>query len=70
MEESDLLKLFKDLENECKNLKNELFKLAWYMRGGLTYQEALHLSPDERAIIGNIVKENLDTAKKTGQPFF
>lgn len=70
MPESDIIKYFKDLENDCKNIKNELFKLCWYMRGGLTYQEAIHLSPDDRSIIGKIVKDNLETAKKTGQPFF
>ena len=40
------------------------------MRGGVTWQEGLNLSPDERQIIGQLVKENLDTTKKTGQPFF
>lgn len=40
------------------------------MRGGLTWQEALDMSPDERAIVADLVKENLETAKKTGQPFF
>ena len=45
-------------------------KLCWFMRGGVTYQEALNLSPDEREIIGKLVKENLETTKKTGQPFF
>jgi hypothetical protein len=40
------------------------------MRGGLTWQEALDLSPEERQIVGQLVKENLDTTKKTGQPFF
>jgi len=70
MPESDIIKYFKDLENDCKNIKNELFKLCWYMRGGLTYQEAIHLSPDDRSIIGKIIKDNLETAKKTGQPFF
>lgn len=40
------------------------------MRGGLTYQEALNLSPDEREMVGRLVKDNLETTKKTGQPFF
>jgi len=40
------------------------------MRGGLTWQEALELSPDERSIVGDIIKDNLETTKKTGQPFF
>jgi hypothetical protein len=44
--------------------------MCWYMRGGLTWQEALELSPDERSIIGDLIKDNLETTKKTGQPFF
>jgi hypothetical protein len=48
----------------------ELMRLCWYMRGGLTLSEAYNLSPDEREIVGKLVNENLETAKKTGQPFF
>jgi hypothetical protein len=40
------------------------------MRGGVTYEEAFFLSPDEREMIGAIVKENLKTTKKSGLPFF
>lgn len=40
------------------------------MRGGLSLSEAYELSPDEREIIARLIKENLDTAKKTGQPFW
>ena len=47
----------------------ELLKICWYMRGGVTYQEALHMPPEERGIVADIVKENLETTKKTGQPF-
>ena len=40
------------------------------MRGGVTYQEALNMSSMERTIVSDIVKDNLETTKKTGQPFF
>ena len=40
------------------------------MRGGLSYSEAMQLSFKERELIGAIVKENLDTTKKSGLPFF
>ena len=40
------------------------------MRGGVTYQEALALSPSDREIVSQLVKDNLDVTKKTGQPFF
>ena len=64
------MKYLKDLDLETKNLKHELLKICWYMRGGVTYQEALNMSIDERKIVANIVKDNLETTKKTGRDFF
>lgn len=48
----------------------DLLKLCWFMRGGVTYQEALHMGSEERSIVNDLVKDNLETTKKTGQPFF
>ncbi len=58
------------MEGQAKELRHDLLKVCWYMRGGITYSEAAALSPTEREIIGKLVKENLETTKKTGQPFF
>jgi hypothetical protein len=60
----------RDLEKEGKSMKHEILKICWFMRGGVTYQEALEMGFEDRKIIGDIVKDNLDTTKKTGQPFF
>lgn len=40
------------------------------MRGGISFAEAMNLSPDERAIVSEIVKDNFETTKKSGLPFF
>jgi len=40
------------------------------MRGGISYNEAHYLSPTEREIISEIIKDNLETTKKTKMPFF
>jgi hypothetical protein len=40
------------------------------MRGGLTYEEAYNLSVQEREIINDIIKDNLETTKKSKLPFF
>jgi hypothetical protein len=40
------------------------------MRGGLSYNDAMLLGSDERRIINEIIKDNLETAKKSGMPFF
>ena len=58
------------MDSEIKNLKHELLKICWFMRGGVTYQESLNMDVEERKIIGKIVKENLETTKKSGRDFF
>lgn len=58
------------MEKESNDIRQEALKMAWYMRGGLTYDQALQLSTAERKIISNIIKENLETTKKTGMPFY
>ena len=40
------------------------------MRGGISYNDAMSLTVEDRKIINNIVKDNLETAKKSGMPFF
>jgi len=70
MGDSDVISYLKDFDNQTKNLKLELMKLCWFMRGGMSWNEALVLSPDEREIVSQLVKENMETTKKSGQPFF
>ncbi len=42
----------------------------WYMRGSMTMAEAFQLGPEDRKLISDLIKENLETAKKTQMPFF
>jgi len=62
--------LVEGMEKETKSIRNDSLKMAWYMRGGLSYTEAMHLSMEERSIINDIIKENLETTKKSRLPFF
>jgi hypothetical protein len=36
----------------------------------MSYAEAMNLSFEERQIVGEIIKDNLETTKKTQLPFF
>ena len=58
------------MDKETHNIRLDVLKLCWYMRGGVTYDEAIQMSQSERSIINEIVKENLETTKKSGLPFF
>jgi hypothetical protein len=40
------------------------------MRGGLSFAEAMNLSWDERELVLEIVKDNMDITKSSGLPFF
>ena len=66
----EILQEVKRLEGEQKTLKTEISKICWYMRGGLTYDEAFALTYEDREILSSIIKENLEVTKKSGLPFF
>ena len=65
-----IIALLDSYDKESKALKNEALKFCWYMRGGLTYTEAMELGKEEREIISKIVEDNLEATKKSGLPFF
>lgn len=70
MSESDMLEYFDTLDKQSKALKEEILKLCWYMRGSLSYDEGMHLSYEDRSLMSKLIKENLETTKKSGMPFF
>jgi|TARA_B110000977_G_C10967947_1_gene451189 hypothetical protein len=67
---AEILEEVKNYENQQKEIKSEIMKLCWYMRGGLTLEEGFSLSWEDRQLINDIIKDNLETTKKTQLPFF
>jgi hypothetical protein len=63
-------KLVNQHDNDAKAIREELLKMCWYMRGGMSYSEAQNLTMEERSIIVKIIEENLETTKNTQLPFF
>jgi len=58
------------MEEECDTIKRNALKFAWYMRGGVSYEDVLNMSTNEREAIAGIIDENLEATKKSGLPFF
>jgi hypothetical protein len=58
------------MDKEVANIRQEALQMTWYMRGGLSYDQALQLSVGEKKIINELIKGNLETTKKSGLPFF
>lgn len=57
-------------DDDCKRLKEDVLKMCWYSRGSISFAEGMMMCSEDRQLVGKIIKENLDTTKKTGLPFF
>jgi len=66
----DINTIVKNMDQEAAAIKQNCLKLSWYMRGGITYDQTMMLSPDERRMISELAKENIETTKKSGLPWF
>lgn len=70
MRPEQIQKLIEGMEKECRTLKKNAWMQSWYSRGGMSYEDALNLSTEERNMVNEIIDENLETTKKTQMPFF
>jgi len=66
----EIVELLDSYEKDSKALKKTILKMCWYMRGGLTYDEAMIMGYQDREIVNQIIEENLETTKETRLPFF
>lgn len=60
--------LLEQYDRESRAIKNEALRMTWWMRGGLSYSDALNLSLEERGVVNEIIKENIENTKKSGMP--
>lgn len=58
------------LDKESKALREELYKLAWFMRGSISIEQAFMMDFQDREIVSELIKNNLETTKESGLPFF
>ena len=70
MDSDQIGRLVDGMDKETNEIRQEAIKISWYMRGGITYDHALQLSVSERKTVSDLIKDNLETTKKTGLPFF
>lgn len=69
MTNSEIESYVKGLELEQKDLKDEVFRISWHMRGGVNSVDLFHTySREDRIILNEIIKDNIETTKKTNLP--
>lgn len=56
-----------DMEADTKILKDEIYRIAWAMRGGVSSHDLFHsYSYEDRFIMNKIITENIESTKKSG----
>lgn len=66
---SDIEPYLVSIDSSAKSFKENLFRLSWYMRGGVTINDLLYIySYEDREILSKIVKENIEITEKTQMP--
>jgi len=68
--DAEIEEWLKFLDKETKAIRDEALRFTWWMRGGVSYDEAMMLSKEEREIISRIIEDNLEATKKSQMPFF
>lgn len=70
LDNEGIVELLNKFDKDAKALKKDLLTTCWFMRGSISYDDALMLSYEDREIISDIIKSNLETTEKSGLPFF
>jgi hypothetical protein len=63
-------KLLESMDKEARAIRDEALRMVWWMRGGLSYEDAMMLGQHEKELIGEIIKDNMKATKDSGLPFF
>ena len=66
----EIVEMLDDFDKDSKALRKSILKLCWYMRGGLTLEEAMTIGFQDRELISEIISENLKVTEETKMPFF
>jgi hypothetical protein len=70
LDDQGIVDLLESYEKESKAIKRNAIRLSWFMRGGISYSDAMALSHFERMEIEKLIEDNLETTKKSGLAFF
>jgi hypothetical protein len=69
MSNSDIELYVNSLEKAAKGIKDEIYRISWYMRGGVSSQDLFHIySYEDRQLMFDIIKENIEATKTSKMP--
>jgi hypothetical protein len=57
------------LDKEVYKFKEELFRISWFMRGGVSVNDLMdRYSHEDLSILSEIIKENVENTKASQMP--
>lgn len=69
MTDSEIEEYLVGLDDEISKFKEDLFRISWYMRGGVNINDLLHTySNDDILLLHKIIKENIELTQETKMP--
>jgi len=69
LDDDEINSLADDLENNIKQLKDMLYRVCWYMRGGVNYHDLLYDTDiEDQEIMRKIIKDNIENTKNAKMP--
>lgn len=61
--------LAKEYENRIKQQKENMYRMSWYMRGGVRYEQLMHDTDlEDIEIMQNVIKDNIENTKNSKLP--
>lgn len=58
------------LRKAASSIEEDLVDITFFMRGGITLNEAFQLTPNQREAVSKRVKQNFELTEKTKMPLY
>jgi hypothetical protein len=62
--------MIEGMDKEARAIREDALRMMWWMRGGLSYEDAMLLGQVEKEIINQIIKDNMKSTVDSGLAFF
>lgn len=53
---------------DSEALLKEAAEICWFMRGSISWDESMRLTPKEKEIVRNLIKDRIEQSEKAGVP--
>ena len=61
--------IVRKLDNQAKGIKEEVFRISWFMRGGVSSEDLLwKYSVEDREIMSKVIESNVENTKNSKMP--